>query len=428
MRGSCDGMNALRANIGWVFIFLYFLALPARSISDAMLIVMALWGIRRAWVNRTGLLSQPGVRVLLVLFATIWLPMLFSLPGAYSPERSFRAVSVYVLFLPVTYFVLTTLSIIGARRRLVIALCGLLLFWSLDVLVQLVTGVDLFGFPIDETRAKGIFYPETYLALFLACLFPIYALGLSQLAERFGLWIWVLLIPYTVAIVGSGSRAALLMLAVAGFCAFWWLWRTSGLRRYRSQLAIAIGGCLVATLIAAQHPMVHERIRLTGEGIGLSYEALNRASSERLDLWVTSLAIARDHWFNGVGLKGFRPAFEDYAKPGDQFMARGGVVYPHLSVLEVLVQTGIIGLGGYVLFCGFLLARLSAADTVALPWRLAVIAAIFPFNMDAIFQGTTWSGFYWILIAAALAAVGEKVRENFYPEAIGFQKNGKERG
>jgi hypothetical protein len=93
-----------------------------------------------------------------------------------------------------------------------------------------------------------------------------------------------------------------------------------------------------------------------------------------------------------------------------------GPTHPHELLLEIAVETGMIGLLGYLLALGYWLrssffaARQGLAT--ALPWMSAVIIAIMPINAHMAFYASFWSSITWWLVA--LAAV-------FYFHARGDQ-------
>ena len=74
------------------------------------------------------------------------------------------------------------------------------------------------------------------------------------------------------------------------------------------------------------------------------------ALSGRLDIWHASLRMAAAHPINGVGVRGFRYAYPQYAPANDHFVVGEscgvgeGACHAHQIVLEVLTETGAIGL------------------------------------------------------------------------------------
>lgn len=65
--------------------------------------------------------------------------------------------------------------------------------------------------------------------------------------------------------------------------------------------------------------------------------------SARVRLWLTSLRMAADHPWLGAGLGSFGTLFEQYRVPGDYM----SVAHPHSDPLNILVETGIVGLAAW---------------------------------------------------------------------------------
>lgn len=65
--------------------------------------------------------------------------------------------------------------------------------------------------------------------------------------------------------------------------------------------------------------------------------------SARARLWLTSLRMAADHPWIGTGLGSFGTLFDQYRVPGDYM----SVAHPHSDPLNILVETGIVGLAAW---------------------------------------------------------------------------------
>ena len=78
-----------------------------------------------------------------------------------------------------------------------------------------------------------------------------------------------------------------------------------------------------------------------------------------------------------------------------------GQTHPHLMSLEILVETGIIGLSMY-LFALFLILKISITSTSSDPakfWLIAAFIAWFPLNTHLAFYGSYWASLVWMLLA-----------------------------
>jgi hypothetical protein len=73
-------------------------------------------------------------------------------------------------------------------------------------------------------------------------------------------------------------------------------------------------------------------------------------------------------------------------------------------LLEVAIETGLIGVAGYAWFLWLVLARLrEAADEAQAAWGLSALAAAFPLNAHLAFYGSYWSSLMWLAVAVAMA-------------------------
>ena len=68
--------------------------------------------------------------------------------------------------------------------------------------------------------------------------------------------------------------------------------------------------------------------------------------------------IFRAHWINGVGPRGFREVHAEYAPAHDPYVQTGrSLTHPHMFVLEIAAETGIVGLIGYLITFAVLIRR-----------------------------------------------------------------------
>ena len=113
-----------------------------------------------------------------------------------------------------------------------------------------------------------------------------------------------------------------------------------------------------------------------------------------------------DNWFVGVGPRGYRYAYANYAVEGDFWLDRNGVgqTHPHLLLLEVAAETGVLGLIGLMGFYAKLGRELVARCAQAIPiWLLCAAIAWFPLNAHLAFYGSYWSTLIWLLVPIGLA-------------------------
>jgi len=140
--------------------------------------------------------------------------------------------------------------------------------------------------------------------------------------------------------------------------------------------------------------------------------AVDEASAGRLRIWRTAARMAAAHPLNGVGVRGFRYAYPQFAQAGDAFVnAHGdeGAMHAHQLVLEILSETGIAGLlawlaGSALAIRAWHKAAPSARRRAFAP-ALALAAMCFPLNTHFAFYSAWWGLLFWWLLALYCAAL-----------------------
>jgi O-antigen ligase len=157
-----------------------------------------------------------------------------------------------------------------------------------------------------------------------------------------------------------------------------------------------------------------DKITATAGLFSGDYDKVNAATSIRLPIWVVALKMSKDHLINGVGPRGFRYAYPPYAEKGDIFLkmrADMGPNHPHQIFLEILVETGIIGVIGYFLFLGLLMRLIWQAirthNHYAAPVGIAAFAAIMPINAGIAFYASVLSAMTWWMLAIFFATLNQ---------------------
>ena len=407
-------------------LLLAFVALlPADPLYNAPLIVLAILGLAQLASGRARLRST-RYRFLCIAFLCIWLPMIASLPDAVNPAESFRkTASLCIYFLGGVYAVgaFRGFHEIGWVMAGTSAICG---FWVLDALWQFQTGTDWFGFPYTEgERLTGMFYTGR-IGGALAIFAPLAFESVRKASQR---WRWspALLVPYFLVIALSGSRTSWGSLAIAtvGYLLFLGFWseRTSSgsARRMWKDVGVVSASIVLAVILAAfAWPGVANRAwntlqprveSLYGLWSG-DREKIELAVTYRLSLWETALNMWSAHWLNGVGPRGFQYAYREHNPEEDYFLLRvaghGAAKNPHLQLLEIASETGVIGLLGYLML-GIVffrsLGRLEGASFRSVyPFALMLIVALFPLSGQVSFYGVRSTGLiWWIIIANACA-------------------------
>lgn len=401
MRTCC--VNAAEARGAWpVWLLLAVPALlPFGRLGELPLLVGAIAGVV-AVVREPALRRSPMLRLATLLFAAYWLPQFASAFDSVAPRKSWSEVGFDLRYLPFLWFACGACRTTDDARRLIAGIAVILAFWCLDALLQALTGWSLGGAGTVD-RVSGIFGDDN---LKLG--------GAVAVLAAFGLWFgWTrrgmrglvaAFVPLLVVVLLAGARAAWLVLAIAFALV---CWRALGARRgmHAAGIALLIAAAAGVASYAAS-PRFAARVDRTAAAFAGDDAAIDHALSGRLPIWRTALAMGAAHPLNGVGVRAFRHAYPDYAAPGDPWVrtdVRQGAMHAHQLLLELLSETGAIGLLAW-LFGAFAAWRAwrsasQAARARAAPAAYALCAMLFPINTHY----AVYSSFWGLLLMALLA-------------------------
>lgn len=399
----------------WIVLAVLVL-LPLGRASEAPLIIGAVAGLILAWRERANLRTHAGVRLAAILFGCYWLASLISAPGAVAPEKSWSTVGVLLRFLPFLVFACLALRKVEWWPLLTDACAAVVLLWLLDAWVQILTGFSLAGAETAD-RLSGIFGAGNLkLGPVLAVLSPFVFVAARRR------WGWrglaVAFVFQLIPILFAGSRAAWIMYALVAL-AFVWMQTRAPLRFAVWALAAACAavlGIAVAWQHSGRFDLRFDRTLLALQG---SEQALDAASAGRMRIWRTALAMGETHPLAGVGVRGFRYAYPQYAQAGDAFVdaqTDEGAFHAHQILLEVFSETGIAGLllwlaGAVVAIRAWRRADVPARERALAP-ALALVAMTFPLNTHLAFYSAWWGLLFWWLLALYCAALGADVNKS----------------
>lgn len=355
--------------------------------------------------------SRSTINPFLTLFILLWLPVLFSIATAIRTDDVLYKTLAYLLFIPAGVFVLNSIRSENNKQLLFTGLFIIVSIWTLDGCLQFFLGHNLFGYPYTPPQLMGMFYPKVRMPYLLAVLAPVY-FEYIRLNFSKRKWLLLLLIPFGMMILLGGKRSAWIMLAFSGSGYLIYLYLLNkGLELKRVLLAGALI-LLPLILLSITHVPLKQRITSTLGLFTSDAVEIDRATAHRVELWKVAFAMAKDNWLTGVGPRGFRHAFSDYAE-ADNFWIRAGfsqgTTHPHLQILEIACETGLVGLIMYAIFY-FLLLRLlyqeiRAGRLRSMPWLLCPLTAYFPLNAHLAFYGSYWTSVSIWMLAVSLAVV-----------------------
>ncbi|MBT6273350.1 MAG: O-antigen ligase family protein, partial [Chromatiales bacterium] len=372
--------------------------------------------------RRADALHRPGVGFALMVFACLWLPMVFASIDAYDAGRSIEKTLLYLRFglsTVVLVYVLRDARLLAALRAVVMLFAGLLIA---DSCLQIVTGNNILGFPYTSGQLRGVFYPKYRLGVILAIFTPLIldeVIQRSRGEQTSGHWFgpkvawWLVFLPVPLIIALTLHRNSWMMFGFA--CAAYVLFRFLE-HRWRPRVGVWLGMALVPVALVAAlstHAGFESRFGQAIKAFTEDRSTLNAVLGERPDIWGTALTMFAAHPVNGIGPRGFRSAYPDYASPDDYWMnlqpERQIPAHPHQLALEILAETGGIGGLGALAAVVLLVRRYRqlspAARMRAGPWLICLMIATFPANIHKAFYGHFVATLVWWIAAAAIASL-----------------------
>ncbi len=392
----------------WLVIFL----LPFGRASELGTLICMLGAIMLFVRDRHVLGGHSGARLLLWLWAAYFGAALISAPGAIDPARSWSSVAAYLRFAPFGVYVCFAVRRESRLHALCLATGIVVALWALDAWVQALTGHSLGGHA-DAQRISGIFRAgDLKLGPVLASLSPFVLWTAKRYLGRTGLVAAMLFL--LVPILLAGSRAAWITYGVV-LLAFFWIEARTPLRFVAWILAACVVVAAAMGVAWKTSSRFDARMERTMAALHDSRHAINYASSGRIDIWHVAGRMIAAHPINGVGVRDFREAYPHYAPPNDHFVTAEacgpgeGACHPHQLVLEILADTGTIGL--LLWLAGVVLALRAwrrvgpEARRRAFPVTLALAVTVFPLNTHFAFYSAWWGLFFWWLLALWCAAL-----------------------
>lgn len=371
------------------------------------LFALALPFLTRSAANRARL--KAVAPMLIALFLCFWLPMLLSSIDSMAPQKSWGQTLAALRFLAAACSIAVLISQPSARWRVLRWSAFLLLFWAVDGFVQLLLGADIFGIAMHPDRLNALFIQKyQFYGPTLAMLSP---LLLEYARREWAPWAWAVSFTLVLgAVLISGMRAGWLSMAVVLLTYVLLMFQRENRELRRMMLSIPLLAVLILSFSYFASPLFQQRIESTrsaylGESAESDKAVLDEATSNRLPIFTTAWSMYLHHPVNGVGVRAFPVAYLVYAAEDDIHIRKSGGVsgatHAHNVVLEVMADTGSIGLFGLLL--GAVLAlrywwRGSPAQRQdSFPFLLAVVLILFPFNSHFAIYGTYTSSLLWFL-------------------------------
>lgn len=271
-------------------------------------------------------------------------------------------------------------------------------FLAADALLQYFRGTDILGFPPVGMRLTATFFKKQIVGTTIAWLFLPVLAGLIGQKKIVPAIIYAALC-FT-AIFLSGERGALLFALSALFLVTIF---EAKLRKPAIMALVAIS--IIAGSAMYYRPSLYER------QIKSTVESIEKIGDTHYGIiWTSALKISRDYPIFGVGILNFRKVCPDerYGPPDVMTFPRC-VTHPHNIYIEWLVETGVVGLLGFLIF-GFLLMRrficifpANRGDYIFLALFASVIIRLFPFSTSSSFHHNWFAIPLWLAIGWGLS-------------------------
>jgi len=339
------------------------------------------------------------------LFLCYWVPMLVSTFDSFDLQKSAVQTLAALRYLAAALALSVLLEAPSSRERVLRWTAWLLVFWSIDAFVQLFLGRDLFGIAMHPDRLNALFIKKyQFFGPTLAMLSP---LVLEHARRNWRPWVWALSFALLLgAVMIAGMRAGWLTMALVLATYMLLLLKRENRELRRTVFAIPALAVIVLAVSYFASPLFQERLSVSHAFTLGEEQALDVSSMERLSIFQTAVKMYREHPVNGVGVRAFPAAYLVYAEPGDVLIeksgGRSGATHAHNVVLEVMADTGSIGLLGLVAAIVLVMRqrRLTtpAERWEAFPYALALFLILFPLNSHFAIYGTYTSSLIWYLV------------------------------
>ena len=129
----------------------------------------------------------------------------------------------------------------------------------------------------------------------------------------------------------------------------------------------------------------------------------------------------KDNYLFGVGLKNYRVECDLQVDPRPLHEAQFCSSHPHNFVLELLSETGLIGISIFFIFFGFILSKLSNLFRIHLRKKelmnyglgnlLILLIYIWPLKTSGSFFSTFNGSFFWLSLGLAML-ISRKFHKN----------------
>ncbi|VAW47447.1 hypothetical protein MNBD_GAMMA02-441 [hydrothermal vent metagenome] len=401
---TSKGLN--RWQLAVVMLLVSIIALlPFGRLAEVPIMVLMVWGMLLLVRNFNTLTILDAFKPLTYAFIAYFALTLISAIDSYWPEKSvliaLASLRFYLMGLVVIYYANRVLL-----QQVIKWVVVLMVIWTVDALIQSMLGQNIFGQESYPGRLTGVFGQNVKLGPMLALMLPLVMIQMC----RYQAWLrWLVVALIVLVVLLSGTRSAWLMMGFV-LMIFWWHHAKyhKGGRRWLLLLKSATLATVAVVVLWFASNDFQQRIDRSLGLLQTDVKAMDFALADRLPIWKTALNMYVDHPINGVGARAFRQVYKEYSEPGDIWVAgNGGGLHAHHWVLELLAETGTIGLI-LMLWLMVMVTRYvnkGFQSNLIWPFGVALMAAMLPvISLYSLFS-SFWSICLWWLLIMLIAAV-----------------------
>jgi O-antigen ligase len=341
----------------------------------------------------------------LPLFLCYWIPVFVSSFDSMDAPGSWIHTLASLRFLAAALAMSVLLNTPSARERVLRWTAYLLLFWAADAFIQLYLGHDVFGIAMHPDRLNALFIKRyQFFGPTLAMLSP---LVLEHARRQWRPWAWAFSFALILgAVMIAGMRAGWLTMALVLVTYMAMMAKRENRELRRTIFTIPALAVIVLAISYFSSPLFQQRIDIAHSFLMGSEISIDASSMERVPIFKAALKMYREHPVNGVGIRAFPKAYMDYAEPDDVHIRKSGGVsgakHAHNILLEVMADTGTIGLLGLLAAIVFLIYHYRKTSPVerrdAFPFALALALILFPLNSHFAIYGIYTMSLIWFLV------------------------------
>lgn len=352
------------------------------------------------------------------LFMLIWTPMLISLIGAINFDKSFIKTLGVLPFLFVGLYLTSGISLnkIYTAMSIIVVATGI---WCIDFFIYHLRIIELehallwrWSFTMGGNYiGDEIAYNIPILGQILSVLLPIIFEAIrkySQTRVKASMSL-VFAVIYITTIILSGNRNAVLMMLVSLIT--WSIYVGVKCEYIKTYPKTIVSGLFMTVIFFSGVLSVSTtRISSFVEIESIDLQSIDNLSSNRLPLWESAFNMAKDNWINGIGPRGFRYGYEEYRPEVGKygFEYKEGSTHPHFALLEVFLETGLIGFCAllflfWIIFKEILKAN-DEAQILLVPWFIALMTSIVP-NIGKAFYSSYWLTFILFLLMGCASII-----------------------